>query len=256
MGPDGARIAVPGEGGQPLARGTAEQPGNRAWGALRQVADGSDAAFGESRPGRRADAPHHLHRQIMKEGELGLRVDDNQPVGLGDLRGDLGEVLCAGDADGDGKGQFVAHPSADRRGDLGRRAEEVGAACDVGESLVDRDPLDQRREVAQYPDRGVAEPLVLLEVPADEDQVGAKLSRPPTRHAAVDAEGLRFVGRREHHAAPDRDRLPLEGRVEHLLDRGVERVQVRMKDCGRVHGERFGVTGTLTPISLLHTGAL
>jgi hypothetical protein len=35
----------------------------------------------------------------------------------------------------------------------------VGAACDVGESLVDRDPLDQRREVAEYPDRGVAEPL-------------------------------------------------------------------------------------------------
>ncbi len=85
----------------------------------------------------------------MKEGEAGLRVDDNQPVGLGDLRGDLGEVLCAGDADGDGKGQFVAHPSADRCGDLGRRAEEVGAACDVGESLVDRNRLDQRREVAQ-----------------------------------------------------------------------------------------------------------
>ena len=170
----------------------------------------------------------------MEEGELGLRVDDNQPVGLGDLRGDLGEVFCAGDADGDGKGQFVAHAPADRRGDLGRRAEEVRAACDVGESLVDRDPLDQRREVAQYPDRGVAEPLVLLEVPADEDQVGAKLSRPPTRHAAVDTEGLRFVGRREHHAAPDCDRLPLEGRVEHLLDGGVERVQVRVKDRGRI----------------------
>src|SRR5436309_15839656 len=79
MGPDGARIAVPGEGDQPLARGTAEKPGHRAWGAPRQVADGNDAAFGESRPGRRADAPHHLHRQIMEEAELGLRVDDNQP---------------------------------------------------------------------------------------------------------------------------------------------------------------------------------
>ena len=54
------------------------------------------------------------------------------------------------------------------------------AACNVGESFVDRDPVDQRREVVQYPDRGVAEPLVLLEVPGDEDQVGAKRSRPPT----------------------------------------------------------------------------
>jgi hypothetical protein len=129
----------------------------------------------------------------MKERELGPRVHDNQPVGLGDLRGDLGEVFRAGDADGDGQSQFVAHAPADGRGDLGRRAEEVRAACNVGERLVDRDPLDQRREVAQDPDRGVAEPLVLLVVPADEDQAGAQLSRPPTRHAAVDAERLRFV---------------------------------------------------------------
>jgi hypothetical protein len=70
----------------------------------------------------------------MEEGELGPRVDDHQPVGLGDLRGDLGEVFRAGDADGDGKGQLVAHASADRRGDLGRRAEEVRATCDVGDA--------------------------------------------------------------------------------------------------------------------------
>ena len=81
----------------------------------------------------------------MKEGELGPRLDDNQPVGLGDLGGDLGQVLGAGDADGDRQGKFVAHPPADGCGDLGRRAEEVLAAGHVGESLVDRDALDQRR---------------------------------------------------------------------------------------------------------------
>src|SRR3954454_6537637 len=97
-GTEKASMAILEVSGQALARGSTEQPGNRAWGAPRQVADGSDAAFGESRPGLRADAPHHLHRQIMKKGELGPRVDDNQPVGLGDLRGDLGEVFCAGDA--------------------------------------------------------------------------------------------------------------------------------------------------------------
>jgi hypothetical protein len=111
----------------------------------------------------------------------------------------------------------------------------VRAAGNVGESLVDRDPLDRRGEVAQYPDGGVSEPLVLLEVSADEHQAGAKCSRLPTRHAAVHAERLRFIGRRQHHAAPYRDRLPSEGRIEHLLDRGVESVQVCMNDGGGVH---------------------
>ena len=43
------------------------------------------------------------------------------------------------------------------------------AAGDVGEGLVDRDALDQRGEVAEDSDRGVAEPLVVAEMPADED---------------------------------------------------------------------------------------
>ena len=85
--------------------------------------------------------------------------------------------------------------------------------------------------------RRVAEPLILLEVPADKDQVGAKRLRPPTRHATVDAERLGFVRRREHHTASYRDRLPLERRIEHLFNRCVEGVQVRMKNCGRVHSE-------------------
>ena len=81
---------------------TAEQAGcQRPRRALRQLADGGDAALGESRPGRRTDAPHQLDRQIVQEGELGPGIDDHQPVGLGDLRGDLGEVLRARHADGD-----------------------------------------------------------------------------------------------------------------------------------------------------------
>ena len=238
MGPDGARIAVPGEGGQPLARGTAEKPGNRAGGALRQVADGSDAAFGESRPGSPGRRPtssppaNHGGRRARSPGRRRPARRAWRP-GRRSWRG----AWC-----GRRRWRWEGPVRRARAGGSPRRSR---LACrrggcslrNVGESLVDRDPLDQRREVAQYPDRGVAEPLVLLEVPADEDQVGAKRSRPPSRHAAVDAEGLRFVRRREHHAAPYRDRPPLEGRIEHLFDRSVERVQVRMKDCGRVHGE-------------------
>ena len=116
--------------------------------------------------------------------------------------------------------------------DLGRRTEQMRAARDVGEGLVDGDPLDQRREIAEHLDRGVAEPLVLLEMAADEDQLRTELARPPSRHAAAHAEGLGLVGRGEHDAAADRDRLAAQRRVEQLLDRGVEGVEVRMEDGG------------------------
>jgi hypothetical protein len=107
------------------------------------------------------------------------------------------------------------------------------AAGDVGKRLVDRDALDQRREVAEHANRRVAQPLVLLEMPAGEDQPGAELFRPPSRHAAMHAERLRFVGGREHHAAAYRDRLAPQRRVQQLLDRRVEGVEIGMQDCRR-----------------------
>ncbi len=113
------------------------------------------------------------------------------------------------------------------------RAEQVRAAGDVGEGLVDRDALDQRGEVAEHVNRRVAEALVLLEVTADEDQLRAELARAPAGHAAADAEGLGLVGRGEHHAAADRDRLAAERGVEELLDGGVEGVEIGMEDGGR-----------------------
>ena len=59
------------------------------------------------------------------------------------------------------------------------------AARDIGKGLVDRDALDQRREIAEHLDRGIAQPLVLLEMAADENEVRAELARPPSRHAAA-----------------------------------------------------------------------
>ena len=110
------------------------------------------------------------------------------------------------------------------------------AAGDVGKGLVDGDALDERREVAQHLDRGIAQPLVLLEMAADENELRAELARPPSRHAAVHAEGLGLVGRREHDPAADRDRLAAQRRIEQLLDRGIEGVEIGMEDGGdRVH---------------------
>jgi hypothetical protein len=44
------------------------------------------------------------------------------------------------------------------------------AARDVGKRLIDGNPLDQRREIAEHFDRGLARPLIFLEMPADKNE--------------------------------------------------------------------------------------
>jgi hypothetical protein len=46
----------------------------------------------------------------------------------------------------------------------------------------------------------------------------------------LDAEGFGLIGRGQHNTAADGDRLPTQRRVEQLLDRRVERIEVRMED--------------------------
>jgi hypothetical protein len=191
---------------------------------------------GEPGRGDGSDAPHQPDRQVVQEPELARRIDHDEAVGLGDLRGDLGQVLGARHPDRDGEPELRPDAPADRRGDLGRGAEEMRAPRDVGEGLVDRQPLHQRRELAEDGDGSVAEAPIVAEVPADEDELRAQLARPQAGHAAAHAEGPGLVGRREHHAAPDGDRPAPQARIEQLLDRGVEGVQVGVQDGGpRLH---------------------
>src|SRR5262245_33449666 len=103
----------------------------------------------------------------------------------------------------------------------------------VGEGLVYGDALDGRREIAQYPDRGVAEPLVFVEMSADKREVGTELPRASSRHATSYAEGPRFVRGGEHDAAADRNRLAPQARVEQLFDRRIKGVEVRVENGGR-----------------------
>ena len=126
----------------------------------------------------------------MEEREFGRRIDHEQAVGLGNLRGDLGEMLGPRHPDRNRKAELRPNAPADRRGDLGRRAEEMRATGDVGESLVDRDSLHERREVAEDGNGRVAEALIVGEVPADEDELRAQLARPAPGHAAADPNAL------------------------------------------------------------------
>ena len=81
----------------------------------------------------------------------------------------------------------------------------MGAARNVGKRLVDGNPLDEGREIADHLDGGVAEPLVVLEMTADKSELWTELVRLPSRHAAADPEGLRFVGSGKHNPTTDSD---------------------------------------------------
>jgi hypothetical protein len=168
----------------------------------------------------------------VKKIELGLGIDDRQPVGLGNLRGDLREMLGARHADRDREPELRPHAASNRLRNFGGRTKEMGAPRDVGKGLVDGNPFDERCEITQHLDRGVAQPLVLREMAADKSELRTELARTPSRHPAVDPEGLGFVRSGKHNPATHGDRPATQRRIEQLLDRGIEGVQIRMKDGG------------------------
>ena len=107
-------IAIPRQRRQLVAQRAAEQPLQRSPRGLRQLPDGVHADLGEPRLGDGADAPHQLDRQVVEERELGRGIDDDEPVGLGRLRGDLRQVLGARHADRDRQSELRPHAAADR----------------------------------------------------------------------------------------------------------------------------------------------
>src|SRR6202045_5236998 len=78
---------------------------------------------------------------------------------------------------------------------------------------------------------------------ADKSELRTKLARLPPAPAAAAPEGLGFERSGKHNPATDGDGLAAQRRVEQLLDRGIEGIQVRMKDGGcRFHPDRSPVT--------------
>src|SRR6516165_1163500 len=147
-----------------------------------------DANLGQPSASNRADSPHQLDRQIVKEIQLGLGIDYHQPVGFGHLRGNLCQVLGARHADRDWKAKLCAHTTTYCSRDLRRRTEKMGASHNVSKGLVDGNPFDERSVIIENIDGCIAQPLVILEVPADEDQLRTKLTSSPARHTATDSK--------------------------------------------------------------------
>src|SRR5215471_5291955 len=62
-----------------------------------------DANLGQPRSGNRTHSPHQLDRQVVEKIQLGLGIDNHEPVRFGHLRCNFREVLGARYADRDCK---------------------------------------------------------------------------------------------------------------------------------------------------------
>src|SRR5215467_3831788 len=141
-------------------------------------------------------------------------------------------MLGACHADRDWKAKLRAHTMTYCSRDLRRRTEEVGASRNVSNGLVDGNPFDERSEIIKHIDGSIAQPLVILEMPADKDQLRTQLTSPASRHTATDSKRLGLVRGGENHAAADGDRFSAQRRVEQLLDRCIEGIEVSVEDGG------------------------
>src|SRR6516165_2744811 len=141
-----------------------------------------DANVGQPRPSHRAHSPHQLDRQIVKEIQLDLGVDNHQPVRFGHLRGNFREVLGACHADRDWEAELCAHTTTYCSRDLGRWTEKVSAPRNVSKGFIDGNPFDKRSESIEHIDGSITQALIILEMPTDKDQLWTQLASPPSRH--------------------------------------------------------------------------
>ena len=146
-----------------------------------------DANLGQPRASNQAHSPHQLDRQVVKEIQLGLGIDDHQPVRFGHLRGNFREVLGACHADRDWKAKLCTHTMAYCPRHLRRRTEKLGTSRNISKRLVDRNALDERSKIIEHSDGSITQPLVILEMPTDKDQFWTQLTSAPSGHAATDS---------------------------------------------------------------------
>jgi hypothetical protein len=69
----------------------------------------------------------------------------------------------------------------------------MSASRDIGKGLVDGNPLDEGREIADDLDGGIAQPLVVAEMAADKSELRTEFARLPSRHAAADPKGQKAL---------------------------------------------------------------
>ena len=156
------------------------------------------------------------------------------PSGLSISDAELREQLVVRHADGGREPGAVADPLLDLARHVLAAAEQAGAAGDVEEGLVEREPLDLVGELAEHLEHLRRDLAVALEARRHDDRLRAAPQRLAHRHRGMHAEAADLVARGGDHAAPagaaDDHRLARELGPVVLLDGRVERVHVDVQD--------------------------
>src|SRR5215207_4274482 len=208
----------------------AEDRHQRRLAELGHIGDGRDPAAVELARGGLPDPPQQLDRPWVEKAELAIRRHHEQTVRLRLPAGYLGEELRAGDPDSDRQADPRPDLAAQPDGDLRRRPGDLPEPGDVEERLVDRQPLDQRRCLLEYLEDRFAGLRVGRHPRVDDHRLRTQPASLAAAHGGANTHRLRLVAGGEHDPRPDDDRSPAQPGVVALLDRGVERVEVRVQD--------------------------
>ena len=169
-------------------------------------------------------------------------------------------MLGGGDADAAGQTRLVEDPLAQCARDLARAPPQPARAADVQERLVDRQRLDQRRDVVEDPHDLLRQREVSVEVGLHSDRGRTQAQRLPDVHRGAHAEPAGLVRRARDDAAPfetaDDERLALQRRVIEDFDGRVERVHVDVQNPGPRVVRVGGRDETTRPVTASHASIL
>jgi hypothetical protein len=155
---------------------------------------------------------------------------------LGPLSGQLGEELVDRDPDRAGQLLFVQNPAPDVGGDLLRSPMEPSRSGKVQKSLVQREGLDQGREIAKNLEDPGADLAVASVIAWEKDRIRAELAGPGRSHRREHSIGTSFLGGRGDNPTAARathnDRLTPQLRSAVEFDRHEECIHINMADVG------------------------
>ena len=180
--------------------------------------------------------PQGPHGQDVEEVPGGGGRDEQEAVRLGVGGGELGDEFGGGDAHGGGQAepgpQFASDPSADAHG----RAQAPSGAGHVEEGLVDADPLQHGRDLAQDLHDPSGDPGVDVVAHGQDDGVGAQPLGLGHGHGRAHPAGAGLVGGGRNDAAPvlaahDDGAARQVGALQQF-DGGEEGVHVDVEDVG------------------------
>ncbi len=197
-----------------------------------EIGDGVEPQGFEPRRRDRPDAGQHAHLDRRQHG-LGIAVaDDAKPARLAEIARHLGQHLVGREPDRHGDADPPLHQEREPRQRPRRRLGRAGIVqIEIG--LVDRHRLDPRRRRFHQLADAARCLAVLLHVRADHGGVGTEPHRLRHRQGRAHAEPARDIARGQNHAAQaaaDDHRPVGQFRPVALLDAGIERVAIDMRD--------------------------